>query len=257
MASPDLAYVIDSLAGTPLEARLRWAAELAIGAEVANRTLSSAFDDRPYRDAGVPIVSVQAYAMHEFHPLHPRADARTRAAAHVRDTVALAARLGARHVVTVCGFGRAAVDAPFERSLAFFAGLAPWAESHGVRILIEPLSPQRCTAMTDPREVGRLLDALDDPARFGMLLDTGHLLDSGLDLDEFTASWTRPVAAVQFKGPASRPPTIDLVRSWLRRLQPAPEILSIEHRESISLRAAGELVTGIRHLLAHGRAPMS
>lgn len=257
MASPVLAYVIDSLAGAPLPARLRWMADMGLAAEVTNRTVGEEFDEGPYRDAGVPIVSVQAYAMHEFHPLHPDAEVRARATAHVRDTVALAARLGARNVVTVCGFGQTVVDDPFERSLAFFAELAPWAESHGVRILIEPLSPQRCAAMADPHEVGRLVDALDDRSRFGVLLDTGHLLDAGLDLDALAASWPRPVAAVQLKGPASAPPTAALAGSWLQRLQPTPSLLSIEHRRPTTVAAAEELVTGLKRQLAHVCAPMS
>jgi sugar phosphate isomerase/epimerase len=254
---PELAYVIDSLAGAPLARRLRWAADLGIAAEVANRTLGSEFDERPYREAGVPIVSVQAHAMHEVHPLHPHADIRARADAHVRDTVALAARLGARYVVTVCGFGPTVVDEPFERSRAFFAGLAPWAESHSVQILVEPLSPLRCAAMTDPHEVARLLEVLDDPIRFGLLLDTGHLLDSGLELAQFFASWTRPVAAVQLKGPASAPPTVDLTGSWLQRLQPAPAVLSVEHRQPLSLHAAGEIVTDLKRQRAHDGPSMS
>ncbi len=256
MASPDLAYVIDSLTGAPLHERLRWMADLELAAEVANRTQGDEFDDRPYREAGVPVVSVQAYAMHGFHPLHPHAEVRAMARAHVRDTVALAARLGARHVITVCGFGQTVVDDPFERSLAFFAELAPWAESHGVRILVEPLSPQRCAAMADPHEVGRLVDALDDPQRFGVVLDTGHLLDAGLDLDALAAAWLRPVAAVQLKGPASAPPTAALAGSWLQRLQSAPSLLSIEHRQPITLRAAEELVMDLRRQLAHVCAPM-
>jgi len=249
--------VIHALPGDSLEDRLRHAARLGLAAEVANRTRSADFDPGPYRALHVPIVSVQAYAMHDLHPLHPDPGHRARAEDHVRDTLDLAAAVGARYVVTVCGFGQAGVDDPFGRSLEFFARLLPAARDRGVCLLVEPLSPLRAAAMTDPHEVADLIEALDAPEDIGLLLDTGHLLDSGLELDAFLGAWSRPVAAVQLKGPGSAPPAADLLGRWFDRLRPAPGVLSVEHRQPIEPARLDPLVGALAAALAHLSAPMS
>lgn len=255
--SPELAYVMHALPGDSLQVRLGHAARLGLSAEVANRTRGAVFDPRPYRDARVPIVSVQAYAMHDFHPLHADPTHRARAADHVRDSLELAARIGARYVVTVCGFGPAAVDEPFERSLEFFAGQLPAARDLGVIVLIEPLSPLRAGAMNDPHEVAALVETLDAPEQIGLLLDTGHLLDSGLELDGFLGAWTRPVEALQLKGPASSPPTPGLLGPWFERLCPTLGVVSVEHRQPIDPADLERLAGSLRGALAHLSAPMS
>jgi len=226
---PQLAYVESSLPGATRRERLTLASQCALALEVANTTTSDAFDPDPYRAHGLSIAAVQAYAMHQVHPLHVDRDRRRQALPHVRDTLQLAAALDAPRVVTVCGFGHRLADRPRERALDFFAALAPLARSLGVRLLIEPLSPARAAAMNDPHEVADLLAALDAPDAMGLVLDTGHLLDSGLDLSDFFESWDRPLDALQLKGRDSAPPDPHQPAGpWLSRI--APLLLSVEHR---------------------------
>ena len=257
MTAPALAYALHSLPGETIEQRLRWASRLGLSVEVANRTTSRDFDPAPFRQANVSIIAVQAYAMHEFHPLHPDAAARARATIHVKDSLELAARVGARYVITVCGFGQQCADAPFERSLEFFAGLAPWAAERGVRILVEPLSPLRASAMTDPAEIDRLLGTLDAPDQFGLLLDTGHLLDSERVLEDFFQTWSGQVEMIQLKGRGSTPPTAALLGSWFEALEPAPAVLSIEHREPITAAVLPGMLLHLQQRLNHLPSSMS
>ena len=229
--------------GAGQRGRLTLAAECGLALEVANTR--AAFDSEPYREHGVRIAAVQAYAMHEVHPLHPDSERRKAALPHVLDTLQLAAGLGAPWAVTVCGFGQQLADRPFERSLEFFASLVPHARSMGVRVLIEPLSPLRAAAMHDPHTIADLLVAIDAPDALALLLDTGHLLDTGLDLQEFFDSWAHPVQALQLKGSGSAPPDPrNPTGPWLDHLQVA--LISVEHRIPTSHEAVRRTARALR-----------
>jgi sugar phosphate isomerase/epimerase len=154
---PVLAYVEHCLPGSTTETRVRVARDHGLALEVANR---NGFDPEAARSWGVPVVSLEAYRMHEIHPLQANPEHCHEALRHVRDTIEKAARVGAARVITACGFGHDPVDRPFERCLDFFASLAPFARDHGVRILIEKLSRQRAGEMTDAVELRLLLDRL-------------------------------------------------------------------------------------------------
>lgn len=232
---PHLAYVEHCLPGTRAEERLALAGRLGLALEVANR---DGLDRGLLRRRGLPITTVQAYGLHDDHPLAGSAE-RTRAAdLHVRETIELAVELGAPRVLTVCGFGPARCAAPAERCLEFFGALAPFARDRGVRILIERLSRRRAGAMTERGELEALLAALDAPDVFALALDTGHLLDDGLDPGAALAGWRAPVEEIQLRGADSRAPQPHLPwRTWLAALTAAPAVVAIEHRESITVAA--------------------
>jgi hypothetical protein len=244
-----LAYDQDSLPGRSAAGRIELARSAGLRLEVANR--GRGIDPERYRRAGVEVVTVQAWAMHRAHPLHRDPRRRLDAVRHVHRTMELAARLGARRVVTACGFGHDLADRPRERARDFFAGLAPRARDLGVKILIEPLSPLKAAALTDPGEVGRLVDELAEPALFGLVLDTGHLADGGFDVERFLAGWGRPVDELQLRGPLGEPPdpALPLAR-WLEALPAPPGVLCVEHRRPIRLGAWRELVAAIRAQIA-------
>ena len=226
---PLLAYVEASLPGATQRDRLSLAADCGLALEVVNSEKAAAFDPEPYRTYGIRIAAVQAYSMHVVHPLHPDTERRKRAMPHVLETVELAAELGASWAVTVCGFGKQLADRPFDRSLEFFAALVPHARAAGVRVLIEPVSPLRAAAMHDPHTVADLLATIDAPDALALLLDTGHLLDSGLDLEDFFATWSHPVEALHLKGSGSVPPDPrTLIGPWFGDLRPG--LISVEHR---------------------------
>lgn len=244
---PVLAYAESSLPVASLPDRLELLLREGLALEVANQgnVLVEA-----YRQAGVQISAVQAYRMHDVHPLHRDRHARQAAVTHVRETLELAAELGAPRIVTVCGFGHELADRPFDRAVDFFHQFADPAKKLGVRVAIEPLSPIRCGALTNPREIADLIDILGDPEVFSMLLDTGHLADSGIELNSFFRHWNRPIEELQLKGPRSQPPTPAMpISQWLKALPNPPAVVCVEHRQPISLGELAALLAALREEL--------
>jgi sugar phosphate isomerase/epimerase len=247
--APVLAYVEHCLPGSTIETRLRLARDHDLALEVANR---NGFDPETARSWGVPVVSLEAYEMHEIHPLHANPERRHAALRHVRETIEKASRVGAGRVVTVCGYGHAPVDRPFERCLDFFASLAPFARDHGVRLLIEKLSRHRAGEMTDAAEIGLLIDQLAAPDVFGAVLDTGHLLDDEIDPVSFFRSSRCPVDEIHLKGSGSHPPPPDVdLAGLLAALDSPPAIVSVEHAQPTRPGALRELVENLRATLEH------
>lgn len=202
-----------------------------------------------YQKAQIPIVAVQAYQMHEFHPLHRDPDHRHQAVLHVAETLELAARLNSPRIVTVCGFGHDWVDSPLARSIEFFAALADKAKDLGIHIMIEPLSPKRAGAMTDPDHIVQLLHHLNQPEVFSLLLDTGHLLDSGVDLSSFISTRQYPIEELQLKGINSAPPDLTMpIAEWLARMPVPPEVICVEHRQPITWAEFDRLAAGLKQL---------
>ncbi|MFB2936027.1 sugar phosphate isomerase/epimerase family protein [Aerosakkonemataceae cyanobacterium BLCC-F154] len=240
-----LAYNESSIPGTTLAERLSLALAENLALEVANTS-----DCQVELYQGLKVVTVQAYKMHEFHPLHPETAVRQAAFSHVQETLELAARLNAPRILTVCGFGFEIIDRPLECCLEFFHSLVPIAKSLGIRMMIEPLSPLRAGAFTDPKDpkdVIKLMAMLNEPSVFGLAIDTGHLLDSGINLNDFFLNWQFPIEELQLKGARSTPPdpTIPLT-VWLENLPQIPNVICVEHRQSISLPNFRELINWVR-----------
>ncbi|HEY9663830.1 MAG TPA: TIM barrel protein [Allocoleopsis sp.] len=241
-----IAYVETSLPAASQAERFAAIQRWGIALEIANQ---GDLQIEAYQRAQIPIAAVQAYQMHEFHPLHPDPDHRCRAILHVEETLELAARLNSPRIVTVYGFGHELVDNPFERSVEFFAALADQAKDLGIHILIEPLSPKRVGAMTHPDEIVQLLKTLNQPEVFSILLDTGHLLDSGVDLTPFFSTWQHPIEELQLKGINSAPPNLAMpIAQWLAALSVQPQVICVEHRQPITGAACKQLVAGLKAL---------
>ena len=233
-----LAWVEHALPGGPDE-RLALARELDLALELACRG-GDVPDPR-----GLPVVCVQAWDLHREHPLHRDAAARERAREHVQRALQHAERLGAARVLAVCGFGSELVDAPFERALEFFAGLASEARERGRRIVLEPLSPGRAAALTDLDEFARLLAALPADV-FGLALDTGHLLDGGRDPARVLAAPPAPVEELQLRGRSGAPPASDEAAGWLRTPGLRPRTLVVEHAPGIAAAEVAALTAALR-----------
>ena len=203
-----------------------------------------------WKESGVPLATVQAWWLHEAHPLHPDPLLRQRAAVRIQETLALTARLGAPRMLGVCGFGDTVADRPFERALEFFAALTQPARDAGLTVLLEPLSPRRCAVLWEPAEIVRLHDALDAPDVFRLCLDTGHLVDSGFELDGFFAELGRAVDEIQLKGPASAPPDPGVPLSrWMAALPRPPAVVSVEHNVPLPEGGLEPLLAALRDQL--------
>ncbi|MBK7644670.1 MAG: sugar phosphate isomerase/epimerase [Planctomycetes bacterium] len=242
--SPHLAYVEHNLpAQTPAE-RFELARAHGLALEVAHRD-----DDRARRahDAGLEIVTLQAYRLHEFHPIHPDKKQRGEAYEHLRRTIELAAKLGVPRVIAVAGYGREICAEPFEEARAFFRWLAPIARENKVRVLIEPMSPLRCAALTAPMVLVRLLEEIESPDVYGSAIDTGHVIDSGREVDEYLERWPRVVEELQLKDKGSAPPDGEVpLAKWLRKLKALPEVVCVEHKLPIEPDELGKLVEHLR-----------
>lgn len=243
--TPILAYTEHNLpAATPAE-RFELARGHGLALEVAHKD-----DDRAQRarDAGLSIATLQAWRLHEVHPIHPDKQVRGEAYEHLRRTIELAAKLGVPRVIAVAGYGSTICADPFAEARAFFRFLAPVARENKVRVLLEPLSPLRCAALTAPMVLAQLLEELGSPDVFGCAIDTGHVIDSGREVGEYLERWPRGVEELQLKDKGSSPPGVDApLARWLRKLKAAPEVVCVEHRLPIEVQ---ELATLLRHLRA-------
>lgn len=253
MTTPLLAYTEHNLpAATPAE-RFELARVHGLALEVANRD-----DDRAERarDAGLPIATLQAWRMHEVHPIHPDKKVRGEAYEHLRRTIELAAKLGVPRVIAIAGYGQQVCEDPFAEARAFFRFVAPVAREKKVRVLIEPLSPLRCAALTAPMVLARLFEEIESPDVFASAIDTGHVIDSGRDVAEYLERWPRAVAELQLKDKGSSPPGPDMPLSrWLRKLKAVPEVVCIEHRLPIDAQDLAKLLAHLRGELRTFAAP--
>jgi len=246
--SPLLAYVEHDLPAATPEERFELARRHALALEVAHKD-----DERAERarDAGLQLSTLQAWRLHEVHPIHPDRQVRAAAYEHLRRTIELAARLGVPRVIAVAGYGSQICADPFEEARAFFRFVAPIARENKVRVLIEPLSPLRCAALTAPMVLARLLEEIGSPDVYGSAIDTGHVVDSGRDVEEYLERWPGRVEELQLKGKGSSPPDADVpLARWLRKLKGAPDVLCLEHRLPIE-------APQLEKLLAHLRAELN
>ncbi len=243
-----LSYVEHALPGATLAERLDFAREQHLALEVAHR---SETDWDAIADSSLEVATVQAWEMHDHHPLHSDPDRVRRGRRHVFASMETAARLGTRRVLTVCGFGTFAPDEPLERCVEFFAPLGHRARELGLKLLIEPLSSHRAAAMSSPELVAELLLALDDSEVFAAALDTGHLLDDGRDPVQVLNAWSHPLDEVQIRalgGVAPRPDAA--VEAWVSAAVPRTDVICIEHYGNLARIDAVALIERVRSALS-------
>ncbi|MBI5490468.1 MAG: TIM barrel protein [Deltaproteobacteria bacterium] len=240
-----LAYVESCLPGAMREERVALARRLELALEIAHEP---GFDPAWWQRPGMPpIASLQAFGMHDAHPLHEDAERRAQAVTYLEQALQAASKLGVPRLIVACGFGKCVVDRPFDRCFEFFGAMASTARDLGLRLLIEPLSPLRAEAMNDPGDIERLLDALDAPDVFGTVLDTGHLVDGGHDPTAILRRWCHRVDELQLRGAGGRPPSPDLpLREWLGALAAPPDVLAVEHRVATTASEVERLVDDLR-----------
>ena len=247
--SPLLAYVEHDLPAATAEERFELARTHQLALEIAHKGGDVA---QRAHAAGLVITTLQAWRLHESHPIHPDKKVRAAAYEHLRETIELAAKLGVPRVLAIAGYGQEICADPFEEARSFFRWVAPIARENKVRILIEPLSPLRCAALTAPMVLSRLLEEIESPDVFGSAIDTGHVIDSGREVGEYLERWPRNVDELQLKDKGSAPPEPDMpLARWLRKLKNVPEVVCVEHRLPIEPAPLARLV---EHLRAELRA---
>lgn len=246
-APPRLAYASFSVPGATLAAKADLLRRLGLALELAD---DGSVDAPEVLALGVPVACVQAFRMHDAHPFHPEPARRAEARGVVLAALELAARVGSPRVLAVCGFGPVGVPRPFDAAVEFFGALVPRVRSLGLRLLVEPLSPRRAGAFTRPSEVRDLLAAVAAPDVLGAALDTGHMLDGGLDPGDELAAWDGALDELQLKGPLSAAPGPELpLPRWLGAFRSPPGLLVVEHREEIAVARLEQVVAGVLEAL--------
>ncbi len=91
-----------------------------------------------------------------------------------------------------------------------------------------------------------LLDQLAAPTVFALALDSGHLVDSGLDPCSELGGHGRPPIEVQLKGPGSTVPDLESLEEWLAALAPETRVVAVEHREAVERCRFEALLARIR-----------
>lgn len=240
-----LLYVERALPGRDAAARCAFAREHGLALEVREDPELL----RVARAERVPVLCLQAYRLHEQHALCATAAERAAGREHLASALRLAAEQRVPRVLAVCGFGPALAPDPEGSALEQFAAVAPAARAAGLRVLIERLSPLRAGALTSAAEHARLHAALRAPECFGSCLDTGHLLDAGLDPERAIADWPLPLDELQLRGPLGSAPGPELpLERWIAAARGLAAV-AIEHREPLAPAACAALVARVRAAL--------
>jgi len=110
-----------------------------------------------------------------LHMTHPAAAVRARTADYLRAEIDLCTGLGGSVMVVGSPQQRnvpegETYEAAWERMVAMFGELSPYAGDRGVVLCIEPLAPSETNFIQTAEEARRLVEAVDRPA-FRMMLD--------------------------------------------------------------------------------------
>lgn len=220
----EVAYVERSLPGSDL---------------TANRALAERLDLRVERREsdwnGVPdprLLVLQAHRLHEQHPLDPDPLVRGLARSSVKQTIERAGRAGVPYVLTAPGFGDDLVQNPVDVATAAYQEFVEAARRAGVTLLVELLSPRRLPVLSRAVELSAWLRELNAGPHLKVALDTGHLLDAGLDPLTAVRDWPMEVGLLQLRGPGGGfPPHGMPLKTLLTEARPA--IVSVEHHEPV------------------------
>lgn len=153
----------------------------------------------------VEVRSVQAYQLHRLSLVSQHSGERTAAMEHVKERIELAARVGAKRVVTVPAYGHSHAEEALQICVESFRKLADFASERGVAIAIEALSPRRTSFLPSLGEVLKLVEQIDRENVHAMA-DTMHLHDAGEDVGKSIAEHGSQIAELHLRDTGSLPP---------------------------------------------------
>lgn len=233
----DIAYVERSLAGADLDTARSIAERLDLRVERRESDWNGVPDPR--------LVVLQAYRLHEQHPLDPNPLVRGLARASVRETIERAGRAGVPFVLTAPGFGDDLVQDPRGVASEAYREFVQVAQRAGVTLLVELLSPRRLRVLNQAAELATWMRELDAGPHLQAALDTGHLLDAGLDPLAVARDWPLEVGLLQLRGPGGGfPPHALPLKSLLREAR--PRVVSVEHHDPVDPAQIETFLTRLR-----------
>jgi len=150
-------------------------------------------------------LSVQAYRLHDLQLLSQDLGETRAALKHVRESVEMAANIGAGHVVTTIAYGTPKVPDALPRCIRIFRGLGEYAEEREVVVGIEPLGRKRTTFLPGLSDVVDLVERVDSDFVRPMA-DTMHIHDNGDPVHGVIAGNLHLLSEVQLRDTDSLPP---------------------------------------------------
>jgi sugar phosphate isomerase/epimerase len=153
----------------------------------------------------VEVKSVQAYLLHDLSLLSKDRGIRRAAIDHVKQSIVLARKTGAKYVVSVPTYRAELISNPFKECVRTFKELLDFASDYEVNILIESLSPKRTSFLPSLQQVDRLVRAVNRE-NTGLLADTCHIFDSNQDVVETLSEFQERLTEIHLKDSDSKPP---------------------------------------------------
>lgn len=153
----------------------------------------------------VPIMSVQAYLLHNLRMLSKRDSDRKVAMRHMEETIKLASEVGAQNVVAVATYGEPTVKNPGEKCIEIFKHFGELGAESNVVISIEPLGRERTTFLPSVSEIYSLVhDVGSDNVR--LMVDTMHIHSDGENVAGTIRKYATEIMELQLRDTNSRPP---------------------------------------------------
>lgn len=135
----------------------------------------------------IEVRTVQAYLLHDFSLVSRGKGERRAAEEHVKSTVDMASRVGAKYALVVPGYGRDFIERAENKLAHALRDLAEYGSNRDVTILVEALSPRKSSLMPSLAAVEKFLRSLGEE-NLALAGDTCHAFEAGEDLLEYRKS---------------------------------------------------------------------
>jgi sugar phosphate isomerase/epimerase len=194
--------------GSTLEDKLRILESREMWLELVN----DGFDEKRLRNIleilpsfNTPIMSVQAYLLHDLRMLSAKNRDQKVAARHVEETIKIASQVGAQNVVAVATYGEPTIRNPMEKCIDLFKRFGKLGAELDVIISIEALDRSRTTFLPSLSEVYHLVrDVSSDHVR--LMADTMHIHANGENVAESIEKHATEIAELHLRDTDSTPP---------------------------------------------------
>ncbi len=151
-----------------------------------------------------PIMSVQAFLLHDLRMLSAKEKDQKLAIRHVEETIKIASKVGAQNVVTTITYEEPRIENPRERCVELFKHFGKLSEEFNILTSIEPLGRERTTFLPSVSEIYRLVqDVGSEHVR--LMADTMHIHSNGEDVVGVVNEYLVKISELQLRDTNSRP----------------------------------------------------
>ncbi len=152
-----------------------------------------------------PIMSVQAFLLHDLRMLSAKDKDQKIASRHVEETIKIASKVGAQNVVAVATYGDPTIRNPREKCINLFKHFGELGAELDVIISIEALDRDRTTFLSSVPEIYQLVrDVGSDHVR--LMADTMHIHANGKNVAETISEYATEIMELHLRDTNSTPP---------------------------------------------------